>query len=82
VKLADKGLGITFIPELNAINNLSNAQRGNLHYLEKQQPVRQISLVLRRSYLKRKIIEVLEKSIKDNLPEEISTTKGKIFLPL
>jgi LysR family hydrogen peroxide-inducible transcriptional activator len=82
IRLAEGGLGLTFIPELTADLSLTTIQKKQLRFLHDQKPHRQISLVLRRTYLKRKIIQALEECIIAVTPEHLKINRGKVFSPL
>ncbi len=68
--------GYTFLPEL-AVLNLS--AKDKLHVREFQNPIptREVSLVHNRIFLKEKIINALELSIVDNLPNKLTSLKRK-----
>ncbi len=68
--------GITFIPELAAFH--SRYQKNQIKVI-KYHPVREISLITRRSFYKDNLIELLESVIIDSLPESIETKKSSKF---
>ncbi len=68
--LVDKNYGITIIPEL-ATNNFTPLQRKRLRQFKAPTPVREISIVIHREYVKHKIIEVLTTSILSVIPREM-----------
>lgn len=66
--------GITILPEL-AINELSNSRKKNVMHFKSPEPVREISLVTYRHFVKESLLRVLNESIKESLPKEISSNK-------
>lgn len=79
--IVDKNFGITIIPEL-ATTNLSAAQAKRLRYFKPPTPVREISIVTHREYLKTKLIEALKVTIVAAIPQEMRSSKRKEVLSL
>ncbi len=71
IKLVDKEGGMTLIPEL-AKNQLKNQ---NLAKAIKNNPVREISLITNRIFIKKSILEALQESIVNSLPKELLENK-------
>lgn len=69
-KMVEAGNGITILPEL-ALADLSARQTKMLRYFKAPVPVREVSLVTRNDFAKKKIIEVLAAAISDALPAQI-----------
>lgn len=65
--MVDTDFGITIIPEL-AAGNLSPAQRKRLRFFRKPVPVREISLVTHREFLKASLVRSLRVSILASIP--------------
>jgi len=76
VKLIDKHSGFTLLPYLATLD-LDPQRHARLRPLEEPTPVREVSLVIHRSFLKRKIINALKKEILANLPKgvQLETTR-------
>ncbi len=72
--LVEKNFGITIIPEL-ATHNLTASQKKRLRYFKPPTPVREISIVTHRQYVKDKLIEVLKETILAVIPEEMKQNK-------
>jgi LysR family hydrogen peroxide-inducible transcriptional activator len=72
------GEGYTLLPEL-AVLNLSEQDKKHVRAFQAPTPVREISLVHNRIFLKEKIILALEESIIENLPESIISLKNKKY---
>ena len=69
-RMVDKQGGITLLPELATLD-LPPADRKKLRTFKKPTPFREVSLVMKRDFLKRRIIEALQKEIIDHLPENM-----------
>lgn len=67
-RMVDKQGGLTLLPEL-ATFDLSDIDKAKLHTFKKPTPFREISLVMKRDFLKRRLIESLQKEIIFSLPE-------------
>lgn len=68
--LVEKNFGITIIPEL-ATHHLHTAQKKRLRYFKPPTPVREISIVIHREYVKDKLIAVLKDTIMSVIPKEM-----------
>jgi LysR family hydrogen peroxide-inducible transcriptional activator len=69
-RMVDKQGGVTLLPELATLD-LSPADHKKLRTFKKPTPFREVSLVMKRDFLKRRIIEALQKEIIDHLPENM-----------
>jgi len=69
-RMVDKQGGVTLLPELATLD-LTEEDKKKLRYFKKPTPFREVSLVMKRDYLKRRIIEALQKEIIDHLPIEM-----------
>ncbi|CCH54551.1 transcriptional regulator, LysR family [Fibrisoma limi BUZ 3] len=72
IKLIDKQDGFTLLPYLATID-MDDARRAKIRPFVAPQPVREVSLVIHRSFLKRKLINALRHEIMAHLPPELST---------
>lgn len=72
--LVEKNFGITIIPEL-ATFNLSKPQKKRIRYFKEPTPVREISIVTHREYVKEKLIEALKEVILEVIPDELKSSK-------
>jgi LysR family hydrogen peroxide-inducible transcriptional activator len=61
-KMVELNHGVTILPEL-ALAGLSTKQWKMIHYFKPPAPVRQVSLVMHRNFLKKKAIESLKEEI-------------------
>lgn len=69
-RMVDKQGGVTLLPELATLD-LSKEDQQKLRIFKKPTPFREVSLVMKRDFLKRRIIEALQKEIIDHLPEKM-----------
>ncbi|NOS94050.1 MAG: LysR family transcriptional regulator [Cyclobacteriaceae bacterium] len=74
-KMVDLNNGITILPEL-ALRDLTKAQLKNIRYFKSPAPVREVSIVTYRYFVKYHLIEALKKEILANIPKEM-TIQGK-----
>ena len=80
-KMVELNHGITILPEL-ALNGLSAKQWKMIHYFKPPAPVRQVSLVMHRNYLKKKVIESLKEEILRAIPEKMKEKKRREIVGL
>ncbi len=75
-KIVDMHGGMTMLPELATLDLAPNKKQF-LKRFKEPRPVREVSLVMHRSYLKRKLVEVLHKQILASIPDYINIQKNK-----
>ena len=73
-RMVDLSDGITIIPEL-ATFDMTAKQQNHLRHFKHPAPVREVSIVVHRDYVKKKLIEVLRKEILAAVPEKIKKNK-------
>ncbi|OOG70462.1 hydrogen peroxide-inducible genes activator [Algoriphagus sp. A40] len=70
--------GMTLLPEL-ATHELSEEEKGRLRPFAGTAPTREVSIILNRSFLKQKLVELLYREISEAIPHEMtSKAHGKI----
>lgn len=69
-KFVEHNSGITILPELTTLD-MPPESRTMLRSFAKPEPVREVSLVTHRSFLKKRLIDVLKNEIMDTVPDEI-----------
>lgn len=69
-RLVDVNGGFTILPEL-AIYDLHKKQLALVRYFKNPEPVRQIGLFTHRSFVKRRLLELLAETIKKSVPKEL-----------
>jgi LysR family transcriptional regulator, hydrogen peroxide-inducible genes activator len=74
--LVENNYGITIIPEL-ATRNLNSSQKKRLRHFKSPSPVREISIVTHREYIKFRLIEALNQTILSVIPEEFQRNQKK-----
>jgi LysR family transcriptional regulator, hydrogen peroxide-inducible genes activator len=74
-KLVEKHGGITLLPELATLD-MPEEELQNLRWFKDPKPVREVSLVIHRSFLKRKMTEALFNEILAAIPENIRSKKN------
>ncbi len=67
-RIVEQQYGYTLLPELATLD-MDSAQYQHIRHFKNPQPVREVSLVLRRSQIKARLIEALETEILENVPE-------------
>jgi LysR family transcriptional regulator, hydrogen peroxide-inducible genes activator len=71
-KMVDMNNGITVLPEL-AVNELTAAQKKRVRYFKYPYPVREISIVTYRHFVKQRLLDALKKEIIQSVPEKMRT---------
>jgi LysR family transcriptional regulator, hydrogen peroxide-inducible genes activator len=79
--LIDVHAGITILPEL-ALKNLTKSQSENVRFFQDPAPVREISLVTYRAFVKKRLVEALKNEIVASLPPELQTNKKRRVLSI
>lgn len=70
--------GVTLLPEL-ATHELSDEEKSRLRPFLGKAPIREVSIILNRSFLKQKLVELLYNEITDSIPQAMtSKAHGKI----
>ena len=80
-RMVEANSGITILPEL-ALKNLDEDQLRFVRFFKSPAPVREVSLVTRRAFVKKRLIEALKKEILDNLPSDLRRTMDKKVLSI
>ncbi|HLG39383.1 MAG TPA: hydrogen peroxide-inducible genes activator [Chitinophagaceae bacterium] len=78
VELTD---GITILPEL-ATMDLNAKQQQQLRLFKRPAPMREVSLVVHRDFVKKRLIEILKKEIIAAVPEKIKKNRNSNVLPV
>ncbi len=75
-RLVDINGGAAILPEL-ALSGLVEQHHDKLRYFKSPEPAREISLVIQKSFIKRRLIEALKTEILDFLPKRLKSRKKK-----
>jgi LysR family hydrogen peroxide-inducible transcriptional activator len=78
VELSD---GITILPELASME-LTGKQQGQLRLFKRPAPMREVSLVVHRDFVKKRLLEILKKEIIAAVPDKIRKNKAIHVLPI
>ena len=81
IHLVDSQQGITILPELAALR-LDKERQKQLTRFQKPSPVREISLVKHRNFVKSRLIEVLGEEILSHLPKALKKKKEMLVVEL
>jgi LysR family hydrogen peroxide-inducible transcriptional activator len=73
--------GITIIPELATLD-MPSRQTQLIRHFRRPVPMREVSLVVHRNYVKEKLIEVLKEEILQKVPEKIRKNKSQNIVPV
>lgn len=80
-RMVDLYDGITVLPEL-AIGGLSFRQKDQVKKFRQPTPVREVSMIVRRAYLKRKLLDALKAEILQCLPEKLKKNKNSYVVSI
>lgn len=80
-RLVELNDGITILPELATLE-LSSKQKNLVRQFKKPVPMREVSIVIHRDHLKKRMIEALKKEIIAALPEKLIKNKSDNVIPV
>ena len=80
-RMVDLYDGVTVLPEL-AIAEMTPKQKEQIRNFKQPVPVREVSLVVRRAFLKRRLLDALKKEILSTIPVKIRKNKKTLIVPL
>jgi LysR family hydrogen peroxide-inducible transcriptional activator len=80
-RMVDQNNGATILPEL-ALADLSEKNMDKVRYFKGPEPAREVSIVIQRNFLKRRMIEALKNEILDFLPKRMKTKKKKELMDI
>ncbi|MGC4102671.1 hydrogen peroxide-inducible genes activator [Ferruginibacter sp.] len=75
-KMVELNNGVTILPELATLD-FSSRQLNMIRHFRSPAPVREVSLVTHRDYIKKKLIDVLKEEIVAILPPKLALNKNK-----
>lgn len=70
INIVDNNSGLTIIPEM-AIEELNEKQKRNIRPLKNISPVREISLVTRKEFLRERVLNIIIEDVKKAVPPEL-----------
>jgi LysR family hydrogen peroxide-inducible transcriptional activator len=80
-RMVDLNDGITILPELATLD-MTVHQQNHLRYFKSPAPVREVSIVTHRDFVKRKLIELLKKEILASVPDKLRKNKKVAVIPV
>ena len=80
-KMVELNNGVTLLPALS-LTNLTAAQKKMVKYFEAPEPVREVSLVISRTFIKKRLIEALKDSVLNNIPETMKKVENRKIVKL
>jgi LysR family hydrogen peroxide-inducible transcriptional activator len=75
-RMVDQNNGATILPEL-ALADLTDKQMDKVRYFKAPEPAREVSIVIQRNFLKRRMIEALKNEILEFLPKRMKSKRKK-----
>jgi LysR family transcriptional regulator, hydrogen peroxide-inducible genes activator len=73
--------GITILPEL-ATSDFSKKQQGLIRRFKKPSPMREVSMVVKRDFVKERLVGILKEEIMLSIPDKIKKNKEAYIVPL
>lgn len=80
-KMVETNRGITILPEL-ATYDLTASQQRMLRHFKTPAPVREVSLIASKTFVKEKLLEALKECVLSSLPEKIRKNKPRNVIPV
>jgi Transcriptional regulator len=80
-RMVDLYDGITILPEL-ALNEMSLRQKDHIRYFKQPVPVREVSIAVHRTFVKRRLIDILKKEIIAAVPEKMFKNRKSVIVPV
>lgn len=80
-RMVDMNDGITILPEL-ATGDMTARQLSQIRYFKKPAPMREVSIVVHRDFVKKRLIEILQEEIMAAVPAKIKQNKSRYILPV
>lgn len=75
-RLVEQNDGITILPELATLD-LTAKQMQLIRHFKQPAPVREVSMITHRDFVKKRLVELLQRSVLDSLPEKIKKNKPR-----
>lgn len=75
-RMVDMNDGITILPEL-ATQDMTARQLSQVRYFKRPSPMREVSIIVHRDFVKKRLIEILKEEILLAIPEKVKTNKSK-----
>jgi LysR family hydrogen peroxide-inducible transcriptional activator len=79
INIVDNNSGLTIIPEM-AIEELNEQQKENVRPLKGISPVREISLVTRKDFLRERVLDIIMSEVRQSVPQILLSSELKKFV--
>ena len=79
INIVDQNEGLTVIPEM-AVTNLSELQKKNVRPFRNSTPVREISLITRKEFIRERMIDILIDEVKAAVPKSLQDEAMKKYV--
>jgi LysR family hydrogen peroxide-inducible transcriptional activator len=79
INIVDNNSGLTIIPEM-AIDELNEKQKKNVRPLKGISPVREVSLVTRREFLRKRVLDIIISEVKQAVPQSFLNPELKKYM--
>jgi LysR family hydrogen peroxide-inducible transcriptional activator len=79
INIVDNNSGLTIIPEM-AIDELNEQQKRNVRPLKGISPVREISMVTRKEFLRERVLDIIIAEVKQSVPQTLLASGLKKFV--
>ncbi|HEX2607388.1 MAG TPA: LysR substrate-binding domain-containing protein [Flavisolibacter sp.] len=80
-RMVDLNDGVTIMPELATLD-MTARQQQHLRYFKAPAPMREVSLVVHRDFVKKKLIEILRQEVLKAIPEKVKKNKRNVVVPV
>jgi LysR family hydrogen peroxide-inducible transcriptional activator len=80
-RMVEMNDGITVLPELATLD-FGKRQQGLIRHFRKPAPVREVSLVVQRDFVKERLVHILKEEILNCIPDKIKRNKDTHVVPL
>jgi LysR family transcriptional regulator, hydrogen peroxide-inducible genes activator len=80
-RMVDINDGVTILPELATLE-LNAAQRQQVRKFKNPAPMREVSVVVHRDFVKKRLVEMLKQQIIESIPEKIRKNKNSLVVPV
>lgn len=80
-RMVETNDGITILPELTTLD-MNNKQLQLVRHFKKPPPMREVSIVVHRDFVKKRLIEALKEEIISAIPEKIKKNRNQYVVPI
>lgn len=80
-RMVDMGDGITILPQL-ATDDLNKSQKERLRNFSSPAPVREVSLITHKDFVKKRLVNALKNVILDAVPKSVKENKKEAIVPI